>query len=59
MVKNALYVLSDDHLPQFKANALDRAKQFELSAILPMYEAHYERVLQAYDESVSVDQVIS
>ncbi|HEX9958069.1 MAG TPA: N-acetyl-alpha-D-glucosaminyl L-malate synthase BshA [Fibrella sp.] len=47
MVKNALHVLSDDNLPQFKANALDRAKQFELSTILPMYEAHYERVLES------------
>jgi len=47
MVKNALHVLHDDNLPQFKANALDRAKQFEISTILPLYEAHYERVLQA------------
>ncbi|MBO0934383.1 N-acetyl-alpha-D-glucosaminyl L-malate synthase BshA [Fibrella aquatilis] len=45
MVKNARYVLEDDHLPLFKANALERAKQFELSRILPLYEAHYERVL--------------
>lgn len=47
MVKNALYVLHDDHLAQFKANALARAKQFELSTILPLYEAHYERVLHS------------
>jgi N-acetyl-alpha-D-glucosaminyl L-malate synthase BshA len=53
MVKNALFVLSDDQLPQFKANALDRAKQFELSTILPLYEAHYERVLH----SVNSDQL--
>ena len=46
MVKNALYVLDDAHLAQFKANALARAKEFELSRILPMYEAYYERVLQ-------------
>ena len=47
MVKNARYILNDDHLPTFKANALERAKQFELSRILPLYEAHYERVMQA------------
>ncbi len=46
MVKNALHVLDDAHLPTFKANALARAKEFELSKILPLYEAHYERVMQ-------------
>ncbi|MBC3793662.1 N-acetyl-alpha-D-glucosaminyl L-malate synthase BshA [Spirosoma sp. LMG 31447] len=46
MVKNALYVLDDEHLPLFKENALKRAKEFELSRILPLYENHYERVLQ-------------
>lgn len=46
MVKNALYVLDDAHLPTFQANALARAKEFEMSKILPLYEAHYERVIQ-------------
>jgi L-malate glycosyltransferase len=46
MVRNALHILDDANLPTFKANALARAKEFELSHILPMYEAHYERVLQ-------------
>ncbi|OIN60326.1 N-acetyl-alpha-D-glucosaminyl L-malate synthase BshA [Arsenicibacter rosenii] len=46
MVKNALYILNDDHLPTFKANALARAKEFELSKILPLYEQHYERVIE-------------
>lgn len=46
MVKNALFVLHDDNLPTFKKNALERAKEFELSKILPLYEAYYERVLQ-------------
>jgi glycosyltransferase involved in cell wall biosynthesis len=46
MVKNALYVLNDANLPTFQANALARAQEFELSKILPLYEAYYERVLQ-------------
>ncbi|RYE94605.1 MAG: glycosyltransferase, partial [Oxalobacteraceae bacterium] len=46
MVKNALYVLDDANLPTFKAAALARAQEFELSRILPLYEAYYERVLQ-------------
>ncbi len=48
MVKNALYVLDDANLPRFKENALARAKEFELSKILPMYERHYERVLAVH-----------
>ncbi len=46
MVKNALYVLKDENLPIFRQNALDRAQEFELSKIMPMYETIYERVLQ-------------
>ncbi|GAB3020398.1 N-acetyl-alpha-D-glucosaminyl L-malate synthase BshA [Spirosoma pulveris] len=53
MVKNALYVLDDANLPTFKENALARAKEFELSRILPLYEAHYERVLQTTQPLVS------
>ncbi|GAA4448982.1 N-acetyl-alpha-D-glucosaminyl L-malate synthase BshA [Nibrella saemangeumensis] len=46
MVKNALFILEDENLPTFKKNALERAKEFELSKILPLYEAYYERVVQ-------------
>lgn len=45
MVKNALFILDDVHLPTFKQNALARARDFELPKILPLYEAYYERVL--------------
>lgn len=48
MVKNALYILDDENLPRFKENALARAKDFELSKILPLYERHYERVLAVH-----------
>jgi N-acetyl-alpha-D-glucosaminyl L-malate synthase BshA len=44
MVKNALYVLDDAHLPQFKANALARAKDFEINKIVPLYEQFYIKV---------------
>ncbi|MDX1903397.1 MAG: N-acetyl-alpha-D-glucosaminyl L-malate synthase BshA [Thermonemataceae bacterium] len=46
MVRNTLWILQDEHLPTFKANALARAKEFELSKILPKYESFYERVLE-------------
>ena len=47
MVKNALYVLDDAHLPQFKANALARAKDFETSKIVPLYEQFYQKIKDA------------
>ncbi len=45
MVKNALYILDDAHLPTFKVNALNRAQEFDITRILPQYEAFYEQVL--------------
>ncbi|AQG79799.1 N-acetyl-alpha-D-glucosaminyl L-malate synthase BshA [Spirosoma montaniterrae] len=50
MVRNALFVLSDEQLPIFQENALARAKEFELSRVLPRYEAHYERVILAMSD---------
>lgn len=46
MVKNALYILQDENLPTFKANALARAKEFDITNIVPMYERYYEKVLR-------------
>jgi len=46
MVKNAAFILDDENLPTFKINALARAKDFEVSKILPHYEAYYERVVE-------------
>lgn len=45
MAKNALYVLQDENLPTFKNNALARAKEFDLSNILPLYENYYQKIL--------------
>ena len=47
MVKNALFVLDDANLPQFKANALARAKDFETSKIVPLYEQFYQKIKDA------------
>jgi N-acetyl-alpha-D-glucosaminyl L-malate synthase BshA len=46
MVEKTLIVLDDANLPTFRANALARAKEFELSHILPMYEDFYEEVIK-------------
>jgi N-acetyl-alpha-D-glucosaminyl L-malate synthase BshA len=42
MIKNALYILKEENLPEFKKNALSRAKEFEGNVILPQYLDYYE-----------------
>jgi N-acetyl-alpha-D-glucosaminyl L-malate synthase BshA len=47
MAKNAMKILKDDKtLAEFKANAYKQASKFEMSKILPMYEALYNKVLK-------------
>lgn len=45
MAKNALTILNKDNLAKFKAGALARAKEFDITKILPMYEGIYEKAL--------------
>lgn len=45
MTKNALHILSEDNLGKFKENALKRAKQFDITNILPHYEDFYSKVI--------------
>ncbi|MES2807539.1 MAG: N-acetyl-alpha-D-glucosaminyl L-malate synthase BshA [Bacteroidota bacterium] len=46
MAEKAIYMLEDEgRLTQFKENALARAKEFELSKILPLYENYYIEVI--------------
>lgn len=48
MAKNAIYVLEDcDRLDQFKKAAYNRAKDFELSNILPLYEQYYQKAIDS------------
>jgi len=46
MTKNALRILDKDNLPVFKANALKRAQEFDITNILPKYVAFYEQVIE-------------
>lgn len=48
MVQNALYILKDENLPVFKKNAIERAKEFDVTSIRPKYEAFYQKVLEQY-----------
>ncbi|SEN70820.1 N-acetyl-alpha-D-glucosaminyl L-malate synthase BshA [bacterium A37T11] len=46
MAAHAIYILEDnERLAKFKQAALDRAKNFELSLILPLYEEYYQEVI--------------
>ncbi len=46
MSRNALFVLDKNNLPTFKKNAVKRAKQFDISKILPFYEAYYQKIME-------------
>ncbi len=46
MAKNTIYILSDnERLMQFKTQAYEQAKKFDISHILPMYEQLYKEVI--------------
>jgi len=47
MGKNAIRILEDEvMLKRFRVNALKQARSFELAAILPQYEAYYEKIIR-------------
>lgn len=47
MAANAIFILEDeDRLKSFKDNALNRAHDFDISLIVPIYEAYYEEVIE-------------
>ncbi|MCC3155096.1 N-acetyl-alpha-D-glucosaminyl L-malate synthase BshA [Hymenobacter sp. BT770] len=52
MVKNALYVLSDENLPRFKAAALARAQEFAVENIVPKYEECYRSAIESLHVAV-------
>jgi N-acetyl-alpha-D-glucosaminyl L-malate synthase BshA len=54
MTKNSLHILSDDNLDTFKANALARAKEFDIARILPLYETFYEEVAATVNSTAAV-----
>jgi len=47
MAESSIYILEDEaRLQTFKENALARAKEFDLSIILPKYENYYNEVIE-------------
>lgn len=54
MSRNALHILDKNNLPKFKQNALARAKEFDISRILPLYEDYYHKVMEKAAANVSI-----
>lgn len=46
MTRKSLFILDKNNLPQFKANALKRAQEFDITNILPLYENYYQQILE-------------
>ena len=54
MAAHCLHILSDENLPTFQANALDRAHQFDIHKVVPHYENYYHKVLDRFKASLPV-----
>lgn len=53
MAANALKLLTNENeLEQFKENAYNQARKFEIGSVLPMYEKYYKKVIEASTETV-------
>ncbi|MEO6132418.1 MAG: N-acetyl-alpha-D-glucosaminyl L-malate synthase BshA [Saprospiraceae bacterium] len=49
MAENALMLLQNPEMLQtFRHNALEQAKRFDISIILPQYEAYYQKILSKF-----------
>jgi N-acetyl-alpha-D-glucosaminyl L-malate synthase BshA len=46
MTRKSLFILDKNNLPAFKENALKRAKEFDITNILPLYENYYRQILE-------------
>jgi hypothetical protein len=55
MTRNSLFVLDKINLPRFKESALARAKEFDITYILPLYERYYEKILKKARVNRSVE----
>ncbi|MBX2964300.1 MAG: N-acetyl-alpha-D-glucosaminyl L-malate synthase BshA [Cyclobacteriaceae bacterium] len=46
MTRKALFILDKNNLPKFKENALNRAKEFDITRILPRYVEYYGKIIE-------------
>lgn len=59
MTRKSLLVLDPSNLPRFKENALQRAKEFDISRILPRYESYYEYVMEKTTSRSAIERGLS
>ncbi|HYH55760.1 MAG TPA: N-acetyl-alpha-D-glucosaminyl L-malate synthase BshA, partial [Anseongella sp.] len=53
MAEKAAYILeNEERLEQFKKNALNRARQFDIRLIMPLYEQFYREIAGLYPERI-------
>lgn len=57
MAKRAIYILDDSNLSKFKKGALDRARDFDVTNILPIYVKFYEQVIESAKREVMITTV--
>ncbi|MFH6983065.1 N-acetyl-alpha-D-glucosaminyl L-malate synthase BshA [Marinoscillum sp. 108] len=53
MAEHAIHILDDANLGKFKEGALNRAKDFDVTNILPLYERFYVQTMENTKNSVS------
>lgn len=53
MAEKAMHVLDEANLVRFKEGALNRAKEFDVTNILPLYEGYYDLILANARSGVS------
>lgn len=54
MARNAIHILGDDkRLKQFRQQALDQAKRYDIDKIVPKYEAFYEQMVERVRSTVA------
>lgn len=49
MTKNALTILTEGNLARFKEGALNRAKEFDITNVLPLYQNFYTKVVEKHN----------
>ncbi|MEP6647399.1 MAG: N-acetyl-alpha-D-glucosaminyl L-malate synthase BshA [Saprospiraceae bacterium] len=58
MAENALMLLQNpEMLKEFRHNALEQAKRFDISVILPQYEAYYQKILCKFGSTCVMEEV--
>ena len=51
MAQHALMLLEDEELLKtYRRNAVEQARKFDISIILPQYEAYYQKVVERFKE---------